>query len=106
MVMTVTGTETRLERPAPRDTLTQTGSVDIDELPPPPPVVPRDTEQRLRDLLAAVRYQLHRVEAQATSLGRELVSSDHVGERALHLVTSTIGAARTALRVVDQAEVP
>lgn len=90
-------TQTSLERPGrPARTYTQTGSVDVDDLPSGPPPSPRAP-----DMIAIVRYQLHRVEAQATSLGRELVAS-RASERALHLVTATINAARTALRVIEQ----
>jgi len=82
--------ETRIERPA--HAVTQV--IDIDDLPSGPTPTRRDPDQ-----LEILRYQLHRVEAQATSLGRELVASG-ASERALHLVTATIRAARTALRTL------
>jgi hypothetical protein len=100
--------KTRYDKPprSPREhTVTLTHStVDVDDLPCAPAAAP--ARRDITEVVEILRYQLHQVEAQVVSLGRELmatvqgVPSDP--QRALHLVTSSITAARTALRVVDR----
>lgn len=102
-------TETRLDRHRPRlierTAPLRDSSLDIsvDDLPAPP-VLPRQVD--LAELYDALRYQLRRVEALAMSAGRELATvTDATGvDRALHLITASLDATRTALRAIDARE--
>lgn len=106
--------KTRAERPQRDRTITQTSSeIDVDDLPGAPDAAP--ARRDVAEVVEILRYQLHHVEAQVVSLGRELMAATASAaaqadtppdpQRALHLVTSSITAARTALRAVDRLDV-
>jgi hypothetical protein len=100
---------TKLEIPRPIErtvSLTASVEVDVDDLPAPL-VVARPPD--VAELFGALRYQLHRAEAQVVSAGRELiqVAEDRGAssvDRALHLVTASVDAVRAALRALDVRE--
>jgi hypothetical protein len=75
--------------------------VAVDDLPPPP-AVPRDAGRDLARLLEGLLGHLHGVEAQVTSLGRELATPDGItSERAVRLVMSSVAAIRTAISTIS-----
>lgn len=106
--------ETKLDGPGrrliERTALLPDSALDIcvDDLPAPP-VVARVPD--LAELFETLLYQMRRVEAQVVSAGRELIQVSLVGpdvsplspsvDRALHLITASIDATRTALRVLE-----
>lgn len=106
----VSGLETRLEKPrrAERTAVADSIDVAVDDLPAAPVGrTPRDAQRELREVVDLLRSRLRAVEAQVVSLARELAASPRSADdedRARALVTSSIEEARAGLRVIDRCE--